>query len=617
MIDNKIVKIEVPNEFDKGWALFRPFTLDFESIKGITGISISYIVSKITKASAVNLVLSEVCLSSAIVKELEWVGKYIDIKLIVKKQDIATFYSSKFKASSVRVDSSITINYLAILDKEPIYIMIGDDYTETDSLVNDVYFNGKKANSNLAYDNATDVILLYSQDDKPDYERIKAFKNMGLKVYCIIDKNAYSREIYDSLKSSDVNLLISSVSKTGVIAVENGELYLVHYLSGGLNIKEKIQSIDLFARDIYKSLFLEPNCDYDKLLSDMYIWESGKIATLNIKPKIEIKIQVPFEDIYAFINEEFDKSILDSHNDYSGEAESVEYIFELIPPFIAPQASYSKIYLPLFNWLNEWKRNRSYVFRKCAEAISGISNVSKLYSICNNITIWDKWVEQVITNYDFADYSSKLASFKELLEDAKVNLLTYIGDIYASLGTTSDSGRFDKFDDEIAGYEQTIVEKKALVAKGIDVLSNKRRIEILQKKIGDLLALKARFESTSGTRNDKVLSAFLAKCEDYLKGGHRKQNDDSLGNIVKVKEETKENLLDAFASRYLFDLSQQIEVYLNGIYEITSIEIPDDYIVYELEGKRMILIEDIEEVSKTKAIQNKFNLVCVASRGGR
>ena len=144
---------------------------------------------------------------------------------------------------------------------------------------------------------------------------------------------------------------------------------------------------------------------------------------------------------------------------------------------------------------------------------SAIANISKLYSVCNNIMMRDAWLEKAIMNYDFKDFSSKLNDFKAFLEESKSNLLSYVGEIYSSLGATGDSGRFDKFDAEIAGYEQTIAEKQALVSRGVEVLSNKRRIEILQKKINDLLMLKAKFESNSGARTDKALSAFLAKCE--------------------------------------------------------------------------------------------------------
>ena len=45
-----------------------------------------------------------------------------------------------------------------------------------------------------------------------------------------------------------------------------------------------------------------------------------------------------------------------------------------------------------------------------------------------------------------------------------------------------------------------------------------------------------------------------------------------------------------------------------------SIEIPDDYTVYDAEGKRMIVIGEISEFEKTKEIQEKYNLKCVVRR---
>jgi hypothetical protein len=45
-----------------------------------------------------------------------------------------------------------------------------------------------------------------------------------------------------------------------------------------------------------------------------------------------------------------------------------------------------------------------------------------------------------------------------------------------------------------------------------------------------------------------------------------------------------------------------------------SIDIPDNYTVYDAGGKRMIVIEEIEEFYSTKNIQEKYNLNCVVRR---
>lgn len=186
--------------------------------------------------------------------------------------------------------------------------------------------------------------------------------------------------------------------------------------------------------------------------------------------------------------------------------------------------------------------------------------------------------------------------------------------MFNSINEESSGTKFDKFDNEIAGYEQTIKEKNALIQKGIDVLSNKRRVEILTKKINDLLELKKHFESNSSSRNDKNLNAFIKRCEELLDGKHRVSNDDSIGNIVKPKEETKLAKLEAFVDNYLLSIKKYDDECLSTINKLSNESIPEDYAVYDKKGQRYIIINDLEEYETTKQIRSEFKLRCITRR---
>ena len=441
--------------------------------------------------------------------------------------------------------------------------------------------------------------------------------NKGIKTNWVIDQANYSKTFFEKFNKTKTLMLVSGHTKNAVLGFSrNGDIKKIIKAANGLYISCPIEKTDEYVGELYLCVWQGK----DRTLSDIegrnsiYTWVDKKIKPFAIEDQLVIKREVQTATISDFISETFDSSETEKHNEYSAVTKSVEYVFELIPPVLAKNARYSVIYNPLEETFAEYSAIRSSILKTCAEFISNIAHISKLYSVCNNIMMRNAWLEKSIKNHDFRDFSARLNDFKVFLEESKANLLSYVGEIYSSLGTTSDSGRFDKFDAEIAGYEQTIAEKQALVSRGIDVLSNKRRIEILQKKINDLLSLKAKFESNSGARTDKALTAFLTKCEGYLKGEHKKENDDSLGNIVKSKEESKESLLELFTSEYLLPLSEYIEKCLYGIYKMCSIDIPDNYTVYDADGKRMIVIEEIEEFYSTKNIQEKYNLNCVVRR---
>ena len=50
------------------------------------------------------------------------------------------------------------------------------------------------------------------------------------------------------------------------------------------------------------------------------------------------------------------------------------------------------------------------------------------------------------------------------------------------------------------------------------------------------------------------------------------------------------------------------------IEQLLAIEIPEDYKVFEKEGQRYIVINELKEYSDTKMIREKFNLLCLTRR---
>ena len=154
--------------------------------------------------------------------------------------------------------------------------------------------------------------------------------------------------------------------------------------------------------------------------------------------------------------------------------------------------------------------------------------------------------------------------------------------------------------------------KRVLIVEGIDVTSNRRSVEILEKKVADLLRLKASFENKANTiSDDKGLEVFLDKCNEIL---NNDKQIHSISDIVRTKEITKMAKLKAFVDSYLYAINTYIRNCLSVIDRFRDINIPENYSVYEKNGERYIVIDDLHEYYDTKDLREEFNLKCIARR---
>jgi hypothetical protein len=187
--------------------------------------------------------------------------------------------------------------------------------------------------------------------------------------------------------------------------------------------------------------------------------------------------------------------------------------------------------------------------------------------------------------------------------------------MFSEINTENSDTKFDKFDDEIAGYQRQVVEKKALIEQGIDVLKNSSRVKTLEKKINDLLGLKKRFEGTSSNRDSKELQVFLQKCTDVMEGRYKAiTSEESIGQVLEKTETTKMMMLGSFVVKYLYVFNEFMDNIVPLVEQLLAIEIPEDYQVFEKEGQRYIVIDELKEYEETKTIREKFNLLCLTRR---
>ena len=194
-------------------------------------------------------------------------------------------------------------------------------------------------------------------------------------------------------------------------------------------------------------------------------------------------------------------------------------------------------------------------------------------------------------------------------------LLEIFGDMAKNIYSKSSETKFDKFDDEILGYERQIEEKKLLISQGVEVLPSKRRIEVLERKIKDLLLLKAKFEGSNSNRSDKTVDAFVQKCKNLILQSEKIiSNDESIGNVIQKSEETNAMRLEEFANKWLSKFYQYLLNIEKLLETLLVIDIPEDYILYEKDSHRFMVIDTLQEYTQTQELCEHFKAQCLAGR---
>jgi hypothetical protein len=275
----------------------------------------------------------------------------------------------------------------------------------------------------------------------------------------------------------------------------------------------------------------------------------------------------------------------------------------------------SSIYNLILLILKEAKKVYNIDFIKAIDEIRNFSEQDGLIYVFQEINDWYKWFIKAASEYGYKGYYSKNKNYLNLLKDTQARLLLYCEEMFKEINTENSDTKFDKFDDEIAGYERQVIEKKALIEQGVEVLKNTSRVKTLEKKISDLLLLKKRFEGTSSNRDSKELQTFIRMCKDVIDGCYKiVESEETIGQVLEKTEKTKMMMLSAFVVKYLFIFNSFMDKAISIVEKLLDIEIPENYQVFEKDELKYIVINESKEYEETKTIREKFNLLCLTRR---
>ena len=616
MIKNKIITIKKSNTFDKGWTLVAPYQTGFSRNRHFYALNVLDIVRAITKSTRVNLILSEPCLSSQIVKELEWANKYIAINLIAKNKEIVNRYA-QLNFSKAEIDSSIDFNYISIKGKTCLDALIAEDCVAVDDTLNKVYFEKTAVSVNCDFiKSAKAVIFIDSNNDKNYTDLLDVCLKAKIPTAYLVGVKAYSQELVHKFLKSNVTLLCSHNVRNGILySTDDGRLYCVNLTGKGVYVSVEIENAAYYVGQPFENRKCEDSVKVGLIPKGSYVCENGSIAPLNVTDEKVIARTVQLDEMEDFVEERFDKSETDKHNQYCTEAQNAVYNFTLIPPLFKT-IQISDIYKGVEAVHKKWQvKAKSINLSAILSALNDLGlNESGLSLLCEQIVGFDKRIANTVSKHNYKNYYVDVNNLNEAVNYSSVD--DYCKELFTKLNAESSETKFDRFDNEIIGYRQTIEEKKALIASGTDVLGNERFIKILEKKIADLIDKKQRFSGSASERDNKQLEAFLTLCNQIINGNfvEEKHETDSIGNVLAAKEISKIKKLEVFVKTYIYEFNQFVIEVKELLKKFGSADIPTDYVVYEQDGKRVIAIESEQEFYETENIRKRFNLYCTARR---
>ena len=470
-----------------------------------------------------------------------------------------------------------------------------------------------------------DSPINFEKEDKDTYKFFKKYQTIFIidetynnKYKELIEKSKekrlknFNKQLRDELIKLGVDIMVcDKVSPAVLLSNNENRLYCLKYY----NNKQIIFETSCLNYFVKGNLYLNSrkSIGIKELPREFLCFTGDKVEKCCIQEEMEVPIEVQCLTMDDFINGNFDKSIIDKHNDYSMKCKVVKYKFILNPPKINSEYRISSVYDDIKKVAKNIEELDSDALQSFKDDVKNLESGTWIEKTINNFLKIKMNVLNVINNYQYTGFDKYCEESIDDLEKNKSKMFDKIFNIYKSFNKGAEVAKYSKFDEEIDGYRKTIKDKEKLIQDNIEVLSNKKRIEILSKKIEDLELLKQQFESKENSRDITVKDSF---CSNYNKWINKQQTDllhfDSVTGVVK-KEASQSGKFENLLEKYLYTFNDYYDNFVSFLKQIIKcLVFPLEYTVYEKNNQNFIVINSLEENESVKNICKKYNLFTVA-----
>lgn len=613
MIENKIIEISKENTFDRDWAIFTNVEENFKS--HVNAQSIQDIVNKITFAKDIDILFADDVFHRRLYEEILWAFNQggLTLNLKYKNDDILSQFKC-LKFNKLEKDSNLSLNYIYIkgerngTEYESAYLL-EDDIIKLDSPIN---FEKEDKDTYKFFKKYQTIFIIDETYNNKYKELIEKSKEKRLKIVYILEVKNFNKQLRDELIKLGVDIMVcDKVSPTVLLSNNENRLYCLKYY----NNKQIIFETSCLNYFVKGNLYLNSrkSIGIKELPREFLCFTGDKVEKCCIQEEMEVPIEVQCLTMDDFINGNFDKSIIDKHNDYSMKCKVVKYKFILNPPKINSEYRISSVYDDIKKVAKNIEELDSDALQSFKDDVKNLESGTWIEKTINNFLKIKMNVLNVINNYQYTGFDKYCEESIDDLEKNKSKMFDKIFNIYKSFNKGAEVAKYSKFDEEIDGYRKTIKDKEKLIQDNIEVLSNKKRIEILSKKIEDLELLKQQFESKENSRDITVKDSF---CFNYNKWINKQQTDflhfDSVTGVVK-KEASQSGKFENLLEKYLYTFNDYYDKFLNYLKKVDNrLLFPLNYTVYEKDKKNYIIIDSIDEFYNTAKLCEKYNILTIA-----
>lgn len=614
MIADKLITIKKENTFEYGWALFAPWYDFLRRNNNYQAVGVSEVVRQITFSKAVTLLLSEPCLPRKVIDELKWAEAYAKITLLARSNDVAAFYK-ELQFSSVKIEPSLSLNYIGIdgKDKKVCYF-ISEGFQRTNDSVERLFASSKEYEFDFSHFAEADKVIVLGDDAPYLFQLFEYCRYNRIPAFLAKNIADFNKSNYDAYRNSTVGLLVAEHIGAGICVQKNGKLFHASCVNGQFVFSEAADFDRWISGNIYCNLKKDVVLQNNELPQNAYVLHTGTIRPLLLKDWHIVEKVVQTETMADFVAERFDRNETENHNQFSAIAKCVEYRFVLVPPLLPSENTFSSLYQGAQDLLSQWKACYTIPVQTVRNALMEFQGNQDFLAVLEHIEGSDVSVRNIIGKYHYQNYRSVFQIHKKRLAQDRNALLENCCALNAPIVVEINHSQTSGLDEEISGYEKTIQEKEACIEQNIDVLQSKRRIEILKHKIEELQKIKERLTTvqTSNTENSKQV--FINYCEQLLNGIAAETNEDSVSSIVHGREQSKQERLNDFLQIWLKPVKDSLDKLIDLLAKMETIDVPENYIVYDHAKKRYIVIESEDEYLQTLQIQEKYHLQCVVRR---
>jgi len=211
-------------------------------------------------------------------------------------------------------------------------------------------------------------------------------------------------------------------------------------------------------------------------------------------------------------------------------------------------------------YINDWNKFQILNVEEISRAYYTLFDEDYgLLSFLEQMWMFSKLLNDMVWDDNFSNLFKATQYALNCVNEVKAKSDSYLKQMFNKVNGINIATKFKSFDKEIGAYSCLIKNKQLEIHNKIDVLTNQRKIKLLQEKINHLIDLKKHFISSCKEQSKTDLALFLDKVEKMIVSHKGYESKPSLASTFKTTNKDKMDLLMDFISAHWISIVVYID----------------------------------------------------------